>query len=62
MEQKGFKFLKKETIIKIKHMNNLDEQGKREKQKEFSIQMFSISILILVTLGLVFLVKLALGF
>lgn len=41
---------------------NLDGQGKREKQKEFSIQMFGISILALVVLGLVFLIKYGFSF
>jgi len=42
-------------------MMNTNNQGKREKQIEFSIQMFGISVLVLIVLGLVFLVKYGFG-
>jgi hypothetical protein len=42
-------------------MMNTNNQGKREKQSEFSIQMFGISVLVLIVLGLVFLIKYGFG-
>jgi hypothetical protein len=40
----------------------MDNQGKTKNQREFSIQMFGVSVLALVVLGLVFLIKYGFGF
>lgn len=41
---------------------NTENQGKSEPQIKFSVQMFGVSVLALVVLGLVFLIKYGLGF